>query len=137
MARKRDDIDLLCESWAKVRRELIGIRHPLTAREYLGPLKCTLGARRDLHAGAKSNGVDQRWPEYPYTGDLYLVNLAIKRMPPSLAEICDWHWTLEQPRDKRLRADLMGLSRDQYWKRIARAKEFIAGALAVGRNDAT
>jgi len=138
VARRRDQIDLLLEAWATRRRELVGIRHPLTAREYLGAVKCTLGARRDLHHGSRSGKVEQAWPEFPYTGDLYLVNLAVKRMPPTLAEIVDWHWTLAVPRDKRLRADLMGISPDQYWKRVARAKEFVAGALAVAsENDAT
>jgi len=132
MARKRDQIDLLMDQWAKVRRELVGLKHPLTAAEYIGPLRCTLGQRRDLHAGARSTGrVEQNWPEYPYTGDLFVINVAVKRMPPTLAEICDWHWTLQVPRDRRLRADLMGISRDQYWKRVSRAKEFVAGALAV------
>ena len=138
MARRRDQIDLLMEAWAKKRRELVGIRHPLTAREYLGAVRCTLGARRDLHHGGRSGKVDQHWPEFPYTGDLFWVNLAVRRMTPTLAEICDWHWTLEVPRDKRRRADLMGISPDQYWKRVARAKEFVAGAIAISsENDAT
>jgi hypothetical protein len=134
MAKRRDQIDLLMDDWAQRRRELVGIRHPLTASEYLGAVRCTLGARRDLHHGSRSGKVDQAWPEYPYQGDLYVVNMAIKRMPATLAEICDWHWTLDRPRDKRMRADLMGISPDQYWKRVARAKEFVAGALAVAEN---
>jgi hypothetical protein len=140
LAKRRDEIDLLMESWARVRREMVGIRHPLTAREYLGPLKCTLGARRDLHHGSRSGKIDQAWPEFPYRGTLFVVNRAVKAMPPTLAEVVDWHWTLSVPRDKRMRADLMGISPDQYWKRVARAKEFVAGALAVSENldnDAT
>lgn len=131
MGKRRDEIDLLLESWARRRREVLGIRHPLTARDYLGAVKCTLGERRDLHHGARSNRVEQHWPEFPYTGDLHLVNIAVKAMAPALREIVDWHWTLEVPRDRRLRADLMGLSPNQYWSRVARAKHFVAGALAA------
>lgn len=137
MARKRDQIDLMLESWARRRREVIGIRHPLTAAEYLGAVRCTLGQRRDLHHGARTNVAVQHWPEFPYTHELFLVNLAVKAMSPTLREIVDWHWTLETPRDRRLRADLMGISPNQYWNRVARAKEFVAGALSVSPNVAT
>lgn len=130
MGKKRDEIDLLLEAWAQKRRELLGIRHPLTASEYLGNPRCTLGARRDLHHGARSNRLEQHWPEFPFTGTLFLVNLAVKRMKPTGREIIDWHWTLEVPRDRRLRADLMGISPTHYWSRVARAKEFVAGYLA-------
>ena len=131
MGRRRDEIDLLLESWARKRREVLGIRHPLTARDYLGHPRCTLAARRDLHAGSRSNTLDQHWPEYPYTGDLALVNTAVKQMNPTLREIIDWNWTLEVPRDRRMRADLMGISPRSYWERVKHAKSFIAGALAI------
>lgn len=129
MGKRRDEIDLLLESWAKRRREMLGIRHPLTASEYLGNPRCTLGARRDLHHGSKTNKLDQAWPEFPYTGTLFLVNLAVKRMNPTMRELVDWHWTLEVPRDRRLRADMMGISPSQYWSRVGRAREFVAGVL--------
>jgi hypothetical protein len=131
VTRQRDEIDLLLEAWARRRREVVGIRHPLKASEYLGPLKCTLGQRRDLHAGATTNFADQAWPEFPYTGDLALVNEAVKRSPPTLREFFDWHWTLETPRDKRKRADLMGLSTRTYWERVKFCKVYVSGALAI------
>lgn len=128
----KDAIDALLEKWARIRRELVGIRHPLTAAEYLGSPRCTLAARRDLHEGATSKGrVEQKWPEFPYRDDMAVVNLAVKSSSPTLQEIFDWHWTLEVPRDKRKRADLMGISADVYWKRVARAKERVAGAMSV------
>lgn len=130
MARRRDAIDLLMESWARVRRQLLGIHKPLTAREYLGSPRCTLASRRDLHAGARSEGrIEQHWPEFPFTGDLFIVNWAVKRMPDDLRQICDWHWTLEQPRDRRQRAELMGISKTVYWERVGRAKDRVAGVL--------
>lgn len=131
MGRKRDKVDLLLEAWARRRREVLGIRHPLTASEYLGAVRCTLGDRRDLHHGSRSNRLDQAWPEFPYTGTLYLVNLAVKAMSPSLREVVDWHWTLEVPRDRRIRAGLMGISPRAYWDRVSRAHHFISGALAM------
>ena len=132
MARNRDQIDQMCEEWARVRRELLGIRHPLKASDYLGPMRSTLGQRRDLHAGARSPGrVDQHFPEVYRPGNQQLVNMAFHRMPPCLAEVMDWHYVLEVPRDKRLRADLMGLSPRVYWERVKRAKTFIEGAVAV------
>lgn len=132
MGRKRDEVDLLLEAWARRRREVLGIRHPLTANEYLGAVRCTLGDRRDLHHGSRSNRLQQSWPEFPYTGTLFLVNRAVKAMKPTLREVVDWHWTLEVPRDRRIRADLMGISPNQYWSRVGRAREFVAGALALG-----
>jgi len=131
MGRPRDEIDALLEDWAKRRREMLGIRHPLTAREYIGAVKCTLGARRDLHHGSTTGKVEQHWPEFPYVGELAMVNEAIKRASPTLKEIYDWHWTLEVPRDKRLRAQLMGLSPTMYWERVKVAKERIRGAMAI------
>ena len=137
MGKGRDEIDLLLEAWARRRREVLGIKHPLTASEYLGSPRCTLGARRDLHHGARSNRLEQHWPEFPYTGTLFLVNLAVKRMKPTMSEIVDWHWTLEVPRDRRLRADLMGISPTQYWSRVGRAREFVAGVLVGLENVRT
>jgi hypothetical protein len=128
----RDHIDQMCEEWARVRRELLGIRRPLRASDYLGPIRCTIGQRRDLHAGSSSTGrVEQHFPEVYMPGNQQLVNTVFHRMPPCLAEIMDWHYVLEVPRDKRLRADQMGLSTRVYWERVRRAKTFIEGAVAI------
>jgi hypothetical protein len=132
MGRGRDQIDRLCDEWARVRRELIGLRQPVSAKGYLGAVHCTLGQRRDLHAGARSRGrVEQHFPEVYLPGNEQLVNTAFHRMSPTLAEIMDWHYVLEMPRDKRKRADLMGISPQQYWDRVKRAKTFIEGAVAI------
>lgn len=131
MGRGRDQIDHLCEEWAHTRREVVGIREPLRACDYLGAVYSTLGPRRDLHAGSRSiSHVVQHFPEV-YRGNAALVNTAFHRMPPSLKEIMDWHFTLTHPRSKTLRADLMGVSLRVYWERVNRAKCFVEGALAV------
>ncbi len=130
MGRREDQIDVACKAWAVHRRQLLGLSMPSTSRGYVGALRCTLAARRDLHAGAKSNFANQQhWPEFPYPpGDPSLVNTVFKRMPEALQEIMDVHFTVLEPRDKRIRADLLGLSLNVYWDRVARAKERVAGA---------
>ena len=131
MARGRDQIDKLCEDWARIRRELLGLSLPLTARGYVGALRCTLAARRDLHAGSRSEGLrDVQYPEV-YTGDTALVNAVYWHLQPGLREILDVHYVVLTPRNKGIRADLMGISLRQYWDRVARAKCAIEGGLAV------
>jgi hypothetical protein len=95
-------------------------------------MRCTLAARRDLHHGSSSGRVEQRWPEFPYSHgtDEWVINQAFKRMSEPLAEIVVAHWVVLEPRDKGIRAELMGLSRRVYWDRVARAREFVAGVLA-------
>lgn len=131
MVRRRDGVDQVCEQWAHVRRQLLGLTEPLLAREYLGAIHSTLGQRRDLHAGARSEGrVVQHFPEV-YTGNSAVVAAAFRRMSPTLKEIMDWHYVVEQPRSKSVRADLLGISVREYWLRVGRAKAYIDGAFAV------
>lgn len=137
MAKGRDQVDQLCEKWARVYRELAGLTSPKTASGFIGALRCTLAARRDLHAGATSTGrVERHFPEV-FVGDALLVNLAFRRMPPTLQEIMVAHYVVLEPRNKTVRAELMGLSRNTYWERVGRAKTFIDGALAISENVRT
>ena len=130
----RDATDRLCEAWAITRRELLGFHGPLTAAGYIGAMRCTLGARRDLHAGARSPGrITQHFPEV-FVGDALAVNLAVKRMPEKLREIMDIHYCIQQPRAKAARAELMGLSARLYWDRVRRAKLYVEAYLAA-RSD--
>ena len=131
MARGPDRIDRVIEEWAHTRRELLGLSEPMTAAGYLGAVRCTLAARRDLHHGATSGRSEQHFPEVYAPGTQQLVNVAFHRMSPTLREILDVHYVVQAPRDKRLRADLMGISRNQYWDRVRHAKLFIEGALAI------
>jgi hypothetical protein len=134
----RDSTDRLIEDWARIRREIVGISHPLRTGDYLGAPRCTLAARRDLHAGATSPGrIDQQWPEFPYQGDSFLVNQCFKGMPPVLKEIMDWHYTLPVPRNKRLRADMMGIGPNDYWDRVKQAKERVDRFLASSKAGLT
>ena len=66
--RRKDDVDVALEDWAKQRRRIVGLDEFRTAREFIGPMRSTLGQRRDLHANSTSNGKRvQFWPEV-YTG---------------------------------------------------------------------
>ena len=135
MARGRDSIDLLCEDWARVKRQLMGLRKPLTASEYLGPLRSTLGQRRDLHAGARSPGrVEQHFPEVFTKPEQHIVNAVFKSLPEPLADVFVAHYVFEHPRDKHVRAELMGISRNTYWDRLRCAKARIEGALVMISN---
>ena len=130
MARGRDQIDLVCEEWARQRRQLLGLREPALASEYLGAVRSTLGGKRGVSARSVGR-VDQFFPEVYPRGDATVVNVAFHRMAPSLQEIMDVHYAIERPRDKKLRAELMGISRNVYWDRVSRAKCFVDGALSI------
>lgn len=134
MARRPDQVDVACDGWAVVMRELLGLREPNSARGFLGPLRCTLAARRDLHHGGRTERPDQHWPEFPFAGcrpEVRTVHQVYKRLETPLAEILVAHYVVLSPRDKRLRADLMGISPKHYWERLGRAKSAIQGALFV------
>jgi hypothetical protein len=128
MTRRDDLIDSACQEWASAVRHM---EHPTLAKEYVGALRCTLAARRDLHHGSRSGKIDQQWPEYPFQGTAGLVNVVYRKLPPCLQEIMVAHYVALTPRSKSLRADLMGLSVRLYWERVGRAKSAVSGALAV------
>ena len=128
---RRDSADVACEDWARVMRDMLGVTQPKLAKEYLGSLRCTLGARRDLHHGGRSGRVEQHFPEYPFRGQAALVNTVYKRAPESLQEILVAHYVVTSPKSKSLRADLMGISVRDYWLRLGRAKASVFGALAI------
>jgi hypothetical protein len=131
---RRDHIDLLIDEWAAIRREIVGKKLPLRSADYLGAPRCSIGNIRDLHAGSRSDGAfNQRWPPFPYerSQNATMINFMFQAMSPTLKEIMDWHWVRTAPRDKRLRAELMGISRTKYWERVDRVKCYIQGGIAV------
>ena len=132
--RRKDEADVACEAWAYPMRELLGLVAP---REYLGSVRCTLAARRDLHHGSRSGRIEQQWPEFPFRDQTAAVQMAYRRLPEALQEIMVAHWCVMTPRDKRLRAELMGISAREYWLRVGRAKAAVYGALAVHESVCT
>ena len=107
------------------------LNHPLMAKEYVGALRCTLAARRDLHHGSRSGKLDQQWPEYPFQGTAATVNVVYRRLPEPLQEIMVAHYVALTPRSKSIRANLMGLSVRLYWERVGRVKAAVSGAFAM------
>jgi hypothetical protein len=128
MARKRrDSVDLACEQWAKVKRVIMGLDEPKFAREYLGAVRSTLGARRDLHAGSTSTGrVVQHFPEV-YVEEAALVNAAYWRMRPMLKALLEVHYVIRAPID--IKAQAMAMSPPTYYKHLDYAKGFIESEL--------
>ena len=129
MGRRRSDaIDLACQSWAEERRRVLGIEEPRRAVEYLGSVRCTLGARRDLHSGATSIGrVEQHWPEV-YEGEAARVNEAFWKMSPDLKVVMDVHYVARAP--ATLKADALAMSPSKYWQRVNWVRAFVEGWLA-------
>ena len=136
MAKGRDAVDLLCCQWADVRRQLLGIANPRQSRDFLGAVRCAIGNVKDFRDGAGSRTQrEQHFPEV-YTGDAMLVNNAFKRMPPALRTMMDAHYVIDTPRDKRVRADLMGISAKKYWDGVRAAEVYVEGYLAAQQDRA-
>jgi len=126
--RRSDSIDLVCQRWAEERRRILGIEEPRKSSQYLGAVRCTLAARRDLHAGAMSVGkVDQHWPEV-YEGDAAKVNEAFWKMAPELKTVMDVHYVARAPIS--IKADALAMSESKYWQRVNWVRAFVEGWLA-------
>lgn len=127
MARKRDSIDLACEQWATVRRQ---IEHGTfdEGPDWLGACRCTLAEKRDLHAGSKSEGrVSQHFPEV-HQGDGLAVSRAVQHMRQSLREILYAHYVVRLP--VKVKIERLGIGPRLYWDRLGRAKAFVEGFAA-------
>ncbi len=120
-------IDSLIRDWSVTRRQLVGVDAPELGKEYIGAIRSTLGQRRDLHAGAKSNKVEQHYPEV-YEGDARLVNQAFHRMRPDLKVIMDIHYCAKAP--AQVKADYLAVSIQAYWNRVNDVRAFVEGYLA-------
>ena len=116
--RERDGTDLLCESWAHTRRELLGLREPVYARDYLGSLRSTLGRVKDCADGS-SGAIPQHYPEV-YTGPAFHVNRAFQAMPPLLKAVMDLHYVFHGPDARKARA--LDLARREYFALVGKAK---------------
>jgi hypothetical protein len=129
MARKPKDeaIDNLCKQWAVIRRQLVGIDDPKLSKEYIGALRSTLGQRRDLHAGARSNTIDLHWPEV-YEGETVLVNQAFHAMRPELKVMMDIHYVAKGA--AMMKADFLCVSIQRYWNDVRAVRSFVDGWLA-------
>ena len=119
--RRTDNIDLACREWAKSLRKAMGLDDCRTAREYLGAVKCTLGQRRDLHAGSRSEGrFDPHWPEVYDTEQALLVARAFHHAREELREVLAVHYIARAPAE--FKAEALHVSPRAYWNRVAIAK---------------
>jgi hypothetical protein len=120
---RNDRIDGLCREWAVTRRQLLGLDDPVLSRDYVGAMRSTLGQRRDLHAGAKSDGrVEQHFPEV-YIGAARLVNNAWRTMRPALKITMDVHYCARG--DANEKADFLCISRQTYWNRVRDVRTYV------------
>jgi hypothetical protein len=134
--RRRTSLDVALEDWSKIARELYGVTDPKIAGGYLGAVRCTLAARRDLHHGGRSGVVDQRWPAFPFERapeDACLVHACWRVMPDSLAEIVAANYVPLEPKSRQLRAELLGLSRPDYYARLDKARAHLSGYMQAMR----
>jgi DNA-directed RNA polymerase specialized sigma24 family protein len=132
MARRPDATDVLIYNWARTRRQLLGLSNPSSQREFVGGMRCTLGGIKSFRDGAGAfTARKQHFPEV-YVGDSLWVNLAVKRMTPEMRNFIDLHYTLGRGANRR--AELLGIPRDAYWRRVRDAKHFVEGFLA-GRQE--
>lgn len=132
--RPRTNLDVALEEWSKIAREMYGVTDPKTSGGYLGAIRCTLAARRDLHHGARSGLFEQRWPPFPFeraTEDACLVHACFRVMPDPLAEVVAANYVPLEPKSRQLRAELLGLSRPDYYARLDRAREHLAGFMSA------
>ena len=127
--RRQDSIDVACQQWAKGRRVMLGLDEPCLAREMVGPLRCTLGKRRDLHAGSRSEGrVEQHWPEVYTTTEALEVARAYHAMSLMLRTVMDVHYVARGPAEAK--AEALAMSRARYFSVVNVAKAFVEGWLA-------
>lgn len=124
---KRQRVDILCREWAKVRRQLLGLDDPQRSKDYLGTMHSTLGQRRDLHAGSRSNKVEQHWPEV-YTGEAAVVNQAFKALSPRHKQIMDCHYVYHGDVDTK--AELLCVSKSTYFDEVSGVRAFVEGWIA-------
>jgi hypothetical protein len=125
--RKVDAIDLACAEWARKRRLVKGLDQPQTARQFLGAIRCTLGQRRDLHAGARSEGqMVQEFPEVYEDAelDVHRAYMAAKQLTRVMMDV---HYVAAG--SPGYKADWLCISNQTYWRRVAIMKGYLEGFL--------
>jgi len=128
--RRKTSTDLALEEWARQRRRIVGVEHPLTAREYIGAVRSTLGSRADLHANSKSNRHTLALPEV-YVGALaQAVNRAYWASDPERKLVLDVHYVVVGNPVEKVKA--FGVSATVYFGLVREARSFVEGRLSHG-----
>ena len=103
---------------------MLGLDPHLTAREYVGPVRCTLGQRRDLHAGSRSDGkVVQEFPEVWTTQQAQRVAMAYHRLRMELRDVLTVHYVGKGP--VPMKCQVLSVSERTYWSRLAQARNAV------------
>jgi hypothetical protein len=128
--RRQDLIDDWCDDWAKVRRQVLGIDlESLKPRERLGALSCTLGSVKEEGEGASYSQSSQNWPEV-YRGMALEVHKGFVMMSWEWRQIMDVHYVVRHEEIKvKQKAGFLGITQNDYWKRLAHLKIYLAGVL--------
>jgi hypothetical protein len=129
MGRRREDgIDVICKIWGREKRRNLGIEDPKheerEAREFLGAIRSTLGARRDLHnARATSTGrMDQHFPEV-FSEDAQPINRAYNKMNIKRRAIMDLQFVARASALEK--AEAVSCSVPTYYALVREAKAFV------------
>jgi hypothetical protein len=132
-----DDVDVLCSTWARAQRELLGLdKRELRPEERLGRLRSTLGrVREDKVAAGYFTKLSQQFPEV-YSGMVLLVHRAFCLMPAGAKEAVYMNYVwfdISAP----VKAEQIGASLKQYWILVGEGKSFIRGAIVMGSEPGT
>ena len=126
--RRHDAIDLACLEWGRARRQMLGLDDVRRSVDILAPMRSTLGQRRDLHSGSRSNRLDQHWPEVYGTDSALVVAQAYARMREELRAVMDAHYVARGAIDDK--AEALAMCRAKYFHMVSQAKHFVEGWMA-------
>jgi hypothetical protein len=142
MKPRMDDVDQWCSVWAYQWASMF-LRDPRRARDYIGPLCCTLGRVHELHDGAASQTEhDRHFPE-GFLGDGLVVAVAIKYLSSTHQDWLRHHYIVRvyspdtgrayrYPIPVPTMASRMGLDIGAYSRRRDAAKSMIRSAFLGG-----
>lgn len=122
MARRKEDwIDQAADSWARIRRRILGLEEFVTAREMLGAIR-SLTQRDVLNAKRPPGKPEQAWPEV-YRGEPALFNRCYHCMRPELKDVIDAHYVARDTPEAKAAA--LYLTVPTFYRRLADAKTFV------------
>lgn len=131
--RRKTATDVALELWARERRRIVGVEHPLTAGEIVGAIRCALGTRRGGHGKGQARWT-QPYPELYADKLARAVNAAYWAASPERKWILDVHYVV--PGDAKAKVKAAGLSTTVYFGLVREARSFVEGRLSHERKQA-
>ncbi len=129
-----DEVDTWCLTWAKVRRETLGLGKLVELDQRLNKMRnaLTLARTEDVdgikHGGQSS---DPGWAD-GYSGIALLVHRAYWMMPLHYKMVLNLHYVFREVA-ARSKAVMIGISNAQWWFQINCVKAFIYGSILTRR----